>query len=94
MPTAADPDVLLVGHGRTLAAVKWSATDPDMMTLSSVVMATVDANKRNRFNDGKCDPQGRVWSGKRMRTFERLVKIVAYMCSILHFKSNILNNSS
>ncbi|XP_047740633.1 uncharacterized protein LOC108672784 [Hyalella azteca] len=63
LPSADDPEVLFIGHGRNLAAVKWSPSDPDESTIRAVRLASVDQGKTTRFNDGKCDPQGRIWAG-------------------------------
>jgi gluconolactonase len=46
----------VVGLGRRLVAVDWD-------TQAVVSLAEVDHGKETRFNDGKCDPSGRLWAG-------------------------------
>ncbi|XP_064110781.1 regucalcin-like isoform X2 [Macrobrachium nipponense] len=65
VPLEGDPNLLVVGLGRSLAVVEWSPNDVDDKTVDpKVVLQTVDeGNPTNRFNDGKCDPCGRLWAG-------------------------------
>lgn len=48
----------VVGLGRTLSKVNL-ATGKVLDRL-----AEVDLGTQNRFNDGKCDPSGRLWAGQ------------------------------
>ena len=63
LPVKGRPDVLLIGHGRDMAAVKWPKDAPDSSSAKAVSFASIDAGKKTRFNDGKCDPQGRILAG-------------------------------
>ena len=47
---------LIAGVGRCLVHVDW---DSKKVTK----LHEVDHGLQTRFNDGKCDPQGRVWAG-------------------------------
>ncbi|XP_064108349.1 regucalcin-like isoform X2 [Macrobrachium nipponense] len=50
----------VVSVGNTLCAVHWKVSDPDDHTVvPKVLQVTTDSH----FNDGKCDPQGRLWAG-------------------------------
>ncbi|XP_042875162.1 regucalcin-like [Penaeus japonicus] len=66
IPVEGARDLFLVGLGRSLAVVRWAASDPDRHTVKAeVVLHTIDHHcPTNRFNDGKCDPRGRLWAGK------------------------------
>ncbi|MPC90254.1 Regucalcin [Portunus trituberculatus] len=59
------PDLYAVGLGRSVALVEWLETDPDAHTRKvKVTLHTVESDTpTNRFNDGKCDPRGRLWAG-------------------------------
>ncbi|KAK8730700.1 hypothetical protein OTU49_007876 [Cherax quadricarinatus] len=65
IPIEGEPDLFLTSLDRSLAVVKWSTTDPDQHTVKpKAILHTVDDHyPTNRFNDGKCDPQGRLWAG-------------------------------
>lgn len=65
IPLEDEPNFHVVGLGRSLVIVEWSPNDPDDHTVKpKVVLHTVDQQTpTNRFNDGKCDPQGRLWAG-------------------------------
>lgn len=65
IPVKGDRDLFLVGLGRSLAVVRWAVSDPDRHTVKAeAVLHTVDhQSPTNRLNDGKCDPQGRLWAG-------------------------------
>ena len=62
----------MIARGRDLCRLHWdhSRQDPeDQDGLKQghwvVVLGKVDRGQSfNRFNDGKCDPQGRLWAGK------------------------------
>lgn len=55
MPSSAGGYIVSVGN--TLGHLDWD-------TNTYTKFAEVDAGKNNRFNDGKCDPKGRLWAGK------------------------------
>ena len=46
----------VVGQGRSLVHVDWESR-------KVTKLHEVDQGTKNRFNDGKCDPKGRVWAG-------------------------------
>ena len=46
----------LIGLGRTIAHL-------DFDSGITKVLHEVDEGTNNRFNDGKCDPAGRLWAG-------------------------------
>lgn len=55
----------VVSVGRDLALVSWPDPAKDATVSSSgAIIASVDhSHEDNRFNDGKCDPLGRLWAG-------------------------------
>ncbi|XP_076052230.1 regucalcin-like [Oratosquilla oratoria] len=64
VPVDGAPDLFVVTLGRSFAVVEWKHSDPDYHVVTPVVLQTVDEhNKSTFFNDGKCDPSGRLWSG-------------------------------
>lgn len=46
----------IISIGRTLARLDWD-------TKKVTTLVEVDQGTNNRFNDGKCDPKGRLWAG-------------------------------
>lgn len=60
IPVEGEPELFVVGLGKTLSVVRWSIQDPDQMTVKPVVIQTTTDD---HFNDAKCDPQGRLWAG-------------------------------
>ena len=57
-------DHFVIGVGRSLALIKWTEDDPDHHSVKPSVFISIDEDvSRNRLNDGKCDPQGRLWAG-------------------------------
>ncbi|XP_076042765.1 regucalcin-like isoform X2 [Oratosquilla oratoria] len=64
IPVEGAPDLFMVTVGRSIGVVEWKHSDPDQHTVKPVILHTVDGHcKTNRFNDGKCDPSGRMWAG-------------------------------
>lgn len=59
-------DAFIVTRGRSLAVIHWSPSDPDEHTVAiKAILHNVDDQMSDtRFNDGKCDLQGRLWAGK------------------------------
>jgi len=54
--------VLRKSGGAMLSLTKGFAS-LDLTTGKYTIIASPDADPRNRYNDGKCDPQGRFWAG-------------------------------
>ena len=60
----------LIGRGRDLCRVTWKTdqqsrgSEGQMPFHTIEVVAEVDKNHpETQFNDGKCDPEGRLWAG-------------------------------
>ncbi|KAK8730704.1 hypothetical protein OTU49_007878, partial [Cherax quadricarinatus] len=60
IPVEDDPEMMVVALGKNLSVVHWSVDDPDIHTTKPKVLHTTTDH---RFNDAKCDPQGRLWAG-------------------------------
>ena len=57
-PTKSDPDLAVVGVGRRIALVNWKNGEVTYLT------EDLEPGTKNRMNDGKCDPSGRLWVGR------------------------------
>ena len=64
LPIKGRPDLLLIGHAHDMAGVRWPVDSPDTSTAKAVRFTSVENGKNTRFNDGKCDSQGRVYAGE------------------------------
>jgi len=56
-PTKFNLESLVVGLGRRISCLDWKTGNVTHLT------EEVDLGTKNRFNDGKCDPSGRLWTG-------------------------------
>lgn len=57
-------DKFVVGLGRSLAIIEWDGVSPNVPKSQIEILFSVEEGKsRNRFNDGKTDPKGRVFAG-------------------------------
>lgn len=62
----------IVSVGKQLVLLNWE-------TGNYTVLAEVEKNiDGNRFNDGKCDPKGRLWAGLYNQHITRRVSIDIY----------------
>lgn len=65
IPVQSSPDRFVVGAGRRAVVVHWDGLSPNA-TVEKVLFEVEMNEKRfdgNRFNDGKCDPRGRLFAG-------------------------------
>ncbi|XP_050700348.1 uncharacterized protein LOC126987425 [Eriocheir sinensis] len=65
IPVEGQGDLYVIGQGRSLSLVEWPESDPDLHIREvKVTLHTVEGQKSgNRFNDAKCDPEGRLFAG-------------------------------
>ncbi|KAG0719642.1 Regucalcin [Chionoecetes opilio] len=77
VPHAHTPNTYVISVGRDLALVTWPDPAKDaIVTSPTAIIASVDPeHKDNRFNDGKCDPLGRLWAGDDGRVTRCLDKV-------------------
>ncbi|XP_037090303.1 regucalcin-like [Pollicipes pollicipes] len=59
VPIESQPDTYAISTGRALSVLEWSG---GKHTVRDFVQVD-DHRPTNRFNDGKCDPQGNLWAG-------------------------------
>jgi sugar lactone lactonase YvrE len=64
VPVAGTTNKFVIGLGRSLRVLQWDGKSgvengSNLKTLHVVA----DGNEGGRFNDGKCDPKGRLWAG-------------------------------
>eukprot|EP00026_Physarum_polycephalum_P010109 Phypoly_transcript_10260.p1 GENE.Phypoly_transcript_10260~~Phypoly_transcript_10260.p1 ORF type:complete len:288 (+),score=47.43 Phypoly_transcript_10260:227-1090(+) len=55
--------VVLRRSGGAMVALTKGFASLDLTTGAYTMVASPDTDPRNRFNDGKCDPEGRFWAG-------------------------------
>ncbi|XP_063931072.1 regucalcin-like [Zophobas morio] len=61
IPSKRDPNLLIVGLGRSVAAVEWDGVSDPSET--RILAALAPDFPTSRVNDGKADKQGRLWIG-------------------------------
>ncbi|KAG5883046.1 hypothetical protein JTB14_010435 [Gonioctena quinquepunctata] len=64
VPVEGENDKFLISIGRDLAVVTWDGESEKVSNIDKIyeVDSTPEVSS-NRFNDGKCDPSGRLWAG-------------------------------
>jgi len=62
VPIASQPNKFVIGLGRSLRVMEWDGVSPKPASLKTLHVVK-DNNLGGRFNDGKCDPSGRLWAG-------------------------------
>ncbi|KAJ8918476.1 hypothetical protein NQ315_008173 [Exocentrus adspersus] len=61
IPVKGSDDQFVISYGRELALISWDGKSDRVTILKK--LAEVDEGTVNVFNDGKCDPTGRLWTG-------------------------------
>ncbi|XP_060518780.1 regucalcin-like [Cylas formicarius] len=61
IPVQGEKDRFLISIGREIALVTWDGISDQISNIQKI--AEGDPGTNNRFNDGKCDPSGRLWVG-------------------------------
>lgn len=65
VPVRGEKNKYLISIGRELAVVTWDGESEKVAKIEKIVEIENDPETiDNRFNDGKCDPSGRLWAGK------------------------------
>lgn len=64
VPLESKPNNYLVGVERNIVQLEWDGVTSNVKEVISQSLLAVEENSPgNRFNDGKCDNQGRLWAG-------------------------------
>lgn len=64
LPVKGTKDKFVVGVGRSLAIMKWDGVSKIVSQADLEILHSVEPDRpNNRFNDGKTDPNGRVFAG-------------------------------
>jgi gluconolactonase len=62
IPIQNEKNKYVIGLERDVAVLEWDGISKNYTSLK--IITSVESNyPKNRFNDGKCDPQGRIWTG-------------------------------
>ncbi|XP_068203862.1 regucalcin-like [Palaemon carinicauda] len=89
VPVEGCKDWYVVSVGNTLCGVQWKVTDPDNHTTKpKVLQVTLDSH----FNDGKCDPQGRLWAGTMGPQDDKGELLKMNVSSLYRLDSNLTMN--
>ena len=62
VPVEGAKDKYLIAHERDLQVLEWDGQSAAPSSLKTLTTVEEDRPK-NHFNDGKCDPRGRLWTG-------------------------------
>lgn len=65
VPVESKHNTYIIGLERSMCELQWDGISSDAFNLETINTVEEDY-PRNRFNDGKCDPQGRLWAGKSL----------------------------
>ena len=88
----------MIGRSRDLCRLHWDQARQERETEDGaklghwvVVLAKVDRGQTyNRFNDGKVDPQGRLWAGlcstRWLKSIKSLISKVEFLADSVHFQ--------
>ncbi|XP_967668.2 uncharacterized protein LOC656019 [Tribolium castaneum] len=64
IPVEGEKNKFLITIGRQLVTVKWDGSSEKVSEITKIGEVDDDPETLdNRFNDGKCDPTGRLWAG-------------------------------
>ena len=88
IPVDGNSDEFIVGSGKRIVLIKWDGKSAQAKVVKTV--GEVETNlPENRFNDAKCDPQGRFYGGT-MRLGKCLQRkyIYIYYNQLSHGKLN------
>ncbi|KAJ8918475.1 hypothetical protein NQ315_008172 [Exocentrus adspersus] len=61
IPVKGKKDQFVITYGRQLMLISWDGKNDKITILEK--LCEVDEGTENVFNDGKCDPTGRLWTG-------------------------------
>lgn len=61
VPVESQPNKYLIGLEREVVELEWDGVSENFNL--RVIDIVEPSYPKNRFNDGKCDPQGRLWAG-------------------------------
>ncbi|CAG0913320.1 unnamed protein product [Notodromas monacha] len=61
IPVAGQEGTFMIGMGQSVGTIEWDGQDGTALNFTP--LTNVEEQAGNRFNDGKCDRNGRLWTG-------------------------------
>nr|CAI5866618.1 unnamed protein product [Callosobruchus analis] len=89
IPVKDEKDKFVVSIGRELAIVTWNGETSNVSHVEKIYEVENDPETiDNRFNDGKCDPTGRLWVGKckNNEIVRKLLGLLFKISLFFHFR--------
>lgn len=69
VPVESETNKYIISLDRSLCEFEWDGFSTDAFKLNKIISVEEDCHT-SQFNDGKCDPQGRLWTGKFIVSFD------------------------
>lgn len=63
IPVEGQKDQFVISRGKQIALISWDG-ESDSISIIKTLYEVDEQYPGNVFNDGKCDPSGRLWAGE------------------------------